>query len=161
MPTYGYECLSCDNQFEIFQSIKDDPLKTCESCGGTLRKRVYPVGIAFKGSGFYVNDYAPKAERLQRHGGRGKPTRRRPRRAARPSPNGQDGDEGRDETRSKGRKQAGGQNAGGHGLMCTSTGSGGYSRLEIAARRKVSTRDLFSVPVTFLRLRSERTSPAP
>ena len=61
MPTYGYECLSCDNQFEIFQSIKDDPLKVCEACGGVLRKRIYPVGIAFKGSGFYVNDYAPKS----------------------------------------------------------------------------------------------------
>ena len=61
MPTYGYECLSCDNQFEIFQSIKDDALTTCTVCGGTLRKRIYPVGIAFKGSGFYVNDYAPKS----------------------------------------------------------------------------------------------------
>ncbi len=61
MPTYGYECLSCANQFETIQSIKDNPLTTCESCGGTLRKRVYPVGIAFKGSGFYVNDYAPKS----------------------------------------------------------------------------------------------------
>ena len=62
MPTYGYECLSCDNNFEVLQSIKDDPLTTCASCGGTLRKRIYPVGIAFKGSGFYVNDYAPKSE---------------------------------------------------------------------------------------------------
>ncbi len=61
MPTYGYECLSCDNQFEIFQSIKDDALTTCGECGGTLRKRIYPVGISFKGSGFYVNDYAAKA----------------------------------------------------------------------------------------------------
>ena len=61
MPTYGYECLSCDNQFEIFQSIKDDALTTCNECGGTLRKRIYPVGISFKGSGFYVNDYAPKS----------------------------------------------------------------------------------------------------
>lgn len=61
MPTYGYECLSCDNQFETFQSIKDDALTTCDTCGGSLRKRVYPVGIAFKGSGFYVNDYAPKS----------------------------------------------------------------------------------------------------
>ena len=60
MPTYGYECLSCDNQFEIFQSIKDDALTICEKCGGKLRKRIYPVGISFKGSGFYVNDYAPK-----------------------------------------------------------------------------------------------------
>ena len=62
MPTYGYECLSCDSQFEVIQSIKDAPLTTCESCGGTLRKRIYPVGIAFKGSGFYVNDYAAKSE---------------------------------------------------------------------------------------------------
>ncbi len=61
MPTYGYECLSCDNQFEINQSIKADALTTCDDCGGTLRKRIYPVGIAFKGSGFYVNDYAPKS----------------------------------------------------------------------------------------------------
>ncbi len=60
MPTYGYECLSCANQFEVFQSIKDDALTTCDSCGGTLRKRIYPVGIAFKGSGFYVNDYSAK-----------------------------------------------------------------------------------------------------
>ena len=65
MPTYGYECVSCHDQIEVFQSIKDDPLTTCEACGGALRKRIYPVGIAFKGSGFYVNDYAksePKSE---------------------------------------------------------------------------------------------------
>jgi putative FmdB family regulatory protein len=57
MPTYGYECTTCKHQIEVFQSIKDDPLTICEECGGTLRKRIYPVGIAFKGSGFYVNDY--------------------------------------------------------------------------------------------------------
>jgi putative FmdB family regulatory protein len=61
MPTYGYECTACKNQTEVFQSIKDAPLVTCESCGGTLRKLIYPVGIAFKGSGFYVNDYASKS----------------------------------------------------------------------------------------------------
>ena len=69
MPTYGYQCLACDNQFEVFQSIKDDPLKVCESCGGELRKRVYPVGIAFKGSGFYVNDYAAKSKASGDEGG--------------------------------------------------------------------------------------------
>jgi putative FmdB family regulatory protein len=60
MPTYGYECTACNDQFEIVQSIKDDALTTCESCGGALRKKIYPVGIAFKGTGFYVNDYAAK-----------------------------------------------------------------------------------------------------
>src|ERR1700722_18361725 len=59
MPTYGYECLECADLFEVVQSIKDDPLKNCRLCGGSLRKRIYPVGIAFKGPGFYVNDYAP------------------------------------------------------------------------------------------------------
>src|SRR5690242_5098635 len=62
MPTYGYECTDCDHEFEVFQSIKDNPLTTCEACGGALRKRIYPVGIAFKGPGFYVNDYARAPE---------------------------------------------------------------------------------------------------
>lgn len=60
MPTYGYECNDCKNAFETIQSIKDAPLTVCESCGGSLRKKIYPVGIAFKGAGFYVNDYADK-----------------------------------------------------------------------------------------------------
>jgi putative FmdB family regulatory protein len=58
MPTYGYQCGNCENTFEVFQRMTDDPLTTCEQCGGTLRKKIFPVGIAFKGSGFYVNDYA-------------------------------------------------------------------------------------------------------
>lgn len=69
MPTYGYECLKCGQQSEIFQSIKADPLTTCEDCGGALRKRIYPVGIAFKGSGFHVNDYARKSEAKSDGGG--------------------------------------------------------------------------------------------
>ena len=58
MPTYGYQCTQCDNAFETVQKITDDPLTTCDVCGGPLRKKIFPVGIAFKGSGFYVNDYA-------------------------------------------------------------------------------------------------------
>jgi putative FmdB family regulatory protein len=60
MPTYGYECTGCADHFEVVQSIKDSPLTKCERCGGVLKKRIYPVGISFKGSGFYVNDYAGK-----------------------------------------------------------------------------------------------------
>jgi putative FmdB family regulatory protein len=60
MPTYGYECTACTDQFEIVQSVKDNPLTLCEKCGGNLRKLIYPIGIAFKGAGFYVNDYAAK-----------------------------------------------------------------------------------------------------
>jgi len=62
MPTYAYECQDCRYGFEIVQRMSDDALTTCESCGGTLKKKMFPVGIAFKGSGFYVNDYAAKRE---------------------------------------------------------------------------------------------------
>jgi len=61
MPTYAYECADCGHAFEAFQKMSDNPLTECETCGGTLRKRVFPVGIVFKGSGFYVNDYARKS----------------------------------------------------------------------------------------------------
>jgi len=61
MPTYGYECTACSDKFEIQQSIKDNALTICDKCGGALKKLIYPIGIAFKGSGFYVNDYAPKS----------------------------------------------------------------------------------------------------
>ncbi|HEX6263206.1 MAG TPA: FmdB family zinc ribbon protein [Actinomycetota bacterium] len=56
MPTYEYECRECGYRFEVNQRISDDPLIECEVCGGPLRKLFHPVGIAFKGSGFYVTD---------------------------------------------------------------------------------------------------------
>jgi len=58
MPTYGYECKECKEQFETVQKITADPLTVHDGCGGELRRLLYPVGIVFKGSGFYVNDYA-------------------------------------------------------------------------------------------------------
>jgi putative FmdB family regulatory protein len=57
MPTYGYKCTECADTFEILQKITEDALTTCEKCGGRLKKLIYPVGIAFKGEGFYVTDY--------------------------------------------------------------------------------------------------------
>ena len=61
MPTYGYECTACKEQFEVFQKMTDAPLAIHEECGGELRRLLYPVGIVFKGPGFYVNDYAKKS----------------------------------------------------------------------------------------------------
>ncbi len=57
MPTYGYGCRKCNAEFEVVQKITDEPLKVHEGCGGELRRLLYPVGIVFKGPGFYVNDY--------------------------------------------------------------------------------------------------------
>ena len=56
MPLYDYRCKDCDHQFEIQQSFTDDALTTCPECEGALKKVFSPVGISFKGSGFYKND---------------------------------------------------------------------------------------------------------
>jgi putative FmdB family regulatory protein len=60
MPTYEYECRDCSTRVEAFQKITAEPLTTCEACGGSLRRVLFPVGIVFKGSGFYVTDYRNK-----------------------------------------------------------------------------------------------------
>lgn len=57
MPTYGYRCTECGHELEVFQSMSAEPLKVCSECGGALRKLLYPVGVQFKGSGFYTTDY--------------------------------------------------------------------------------------------------------
>jgi putative FmdB family regulatory protein len=56
MPTYEYACTECGDRTEVVQSITDVPLTTCTVCGGPLRKVFSPVGIVFKGSGFYRTD---------------------------------------------------------------------------------------------------------
>ena len=56
MPTYEYACKSCGEHIEVVQSFRDDPLTTCSSCGGDLRKVFGSIGITFKGSGFYRTD---------------------------------------------------------------------------------------------------------
>ena len=57
MPTYEYRCANCEEHLEVVQSFSDDPLTKCPNCGRkTLRKVFSPVGIVFKGSGFYKTD---------------------------------------------------------------------------------------------------------
>jgi putative FmdB family regulatory protein len=57
MPIYGYRCTECGHELEVLQSMSAEPLKVCSECGGALRKLLYPVGVQFKGSGFYTTDY--------------------------------------------------------------------------------------------------------
>ena len=56
MPTYQYACTDCGDKSEVVQRFTDDPLTVCAACGGKLRKVFSPVGIVFKGSGFYRTD---------------------------------------------------------------------------------------------------------
>ena len=56
MPTYQYTCTECAEPLEVVQKFTDAPLTLCSACGGRLRKVFSPVGIVFKGSGFYRTD---------------------------------------------------------------------------------------------------------
>lgn len=60
MPTYEYACTQCGRHVEAVQSFSDDPLEKCEACGGRLRRVFHPVGVLFKGSGFYSTDSRTK-----------------------------------------------------------------------------------------------------
>jgi putative FmdB family regulatory protein len=59
MPTYDYLCDSCGHKFELFQSIKDEPIRKCPECKKLKLRRLFGTGAAlmFKGSGFYQTDY--------------------------------------------------------------------------------------------------------
>jgi putative FmdB family regulatory protein len=56
VPTYQYVCTNCGEDIEVVQKFSDAALSTHEACGGKLRKVFSPVGIVFKGSGFYRTD---------------------------------------------------------------------------------------------------------
>ncbi len=56
MPTYEYECETCGIHFERRQRIADEAVKTCPECEGPVHRVLHPVGIVFKGSGFYCTD---------------------------------------------------------------------------------------------------------
>ena len=59
MPTYGYKCTQCGFQFQVMQKMSEDPLKICPECEGAIIRLLYPVGIVFKGTGWYINDSRP------------------------------------------------------------------------------------------------------
>jgi putative FmdB family regulatory protein len=66
MPIYEYECEKCHRRFEAVQHFQDDPIELCPDCRGHVHRVIQPVGIVFKGTGFYVTD--------NRKGGSNSPT---------------------------------------------------------------------------------------
>ena len=58
MPLYEYKCDACGHQFEKIQKFSDPPLEACERCGAPARKLMSSPAIQFKGSGWYITDYA-------------------------------------------------------------------------------------------------------
>jgi putative FmdB family regulatory protein len=61
MPIYEYRCRN-GHEFEVIQSMSDDPIEACERCGASVERVFHPVAVHFKGSGFYSTDYAAKAK---------------------------------------------------------------------------------------------------
>jgi putative FmdB family regulatory protein len=62
MPLYEYECEACGHRFEVIQKFSDAPVETCPACGGAVRKLLSSPAIQFKGSGWYITDYARKGK---------------------------------------------------------------------------------------------------
>jgi putative FmdB family regulatory protein len=60
MPLYEYQCEACNHRFEAIQKFSDSPLETCPKCGGRLQKLIAAPAFQFKGSGWYITDYAKK-----------------------------------------------------------------------------------------------------
>lgn len=64
MPIYEYKCKDCGQHFEKRQTLSEDPLKTCEKCGGAVEKQWSLSGFQFKGAGWYVTDYAKNSAKI-------------------------------------------------------------------------------------------------
>ncbi|MGH9370146.1 MAG: FmdB family zinc ribbon protein [Vicinamibacterales bacterium] len=60
MPLYEYQCDACNTRFERIQKFSDPPVDTCPACAGTVRKLLSSPAIQFKGTGWYITDYARK-----------------------------------------------------------------------------------------------------
>ena len=60
MPLYEYQCESCGHRFEVIQKFSDAPVEACPACPGTVRRLLSSPAIQFKGSGWYITDYARK-----------------------------------------------------------------------------------------------------
>src|SRR5437762_890812 len=66
MPIYEYECTKCKAHVEAFQKLSDKPLTKCRKCGGKLERKISAPAIQFKGSGWYVTDYADKTTKSEK-----------------------------------------------------------------------------------------------
>jgi putative FmdB family regulatory protein len=78
MPLYEYRCSTCGYSFEVLQKVNEPKLKKCPKCGGLLKKVLSPPAIQFKGSGWYVTDYARNEKRQNESEVKDKPKSEKP-----------------------------------------------------------------------------------
>ena len=72
MPLYEYECSACGRRREVLQKFSDDPLTVCSFCGGVVDRLISSSAIQFKGTGWYVTDYARKPVTSSKENGKEK-----------------------------------------------------------------------------------------
>ena len=72
MPLYEYECKKCHHRFEKIQKFSDPHVKRCPECGGSIEQVISAPAVQFKGSGWYVTDYAKKSSSQSSSDGSGK-----------------------------------------------------------------------------------------
>jgi len=70
VPIYEYECQQCGEVTEVMQRITDDPLTTCETCGGPIKRLISNTSFVLKGTGWYATDYAGKNNGANGSGGK-------------------------------------------------------------------------------------------
>jgi putative FmdB family regulatory protein len=68
MPLYEYRCENCGESFEVMQKFSDEPLKVHEKCGGKVERLISAPALQFKGSGWYITDYARGANNSSKNG---------------------------------------------------------------------------------------------
>ena len=76
MPLYEYQCKKCGHRFEKIQKFSDKPIKKCPECGGAVEQLISAPAVQFKGSGWYVTDYAKKAHAPASADGGGKDSKK-------------------------------------------------------------------------------------
>ena len=130
MPTYQYACTECGDQHEVVQRFSDDPLTVCGACGGKLRKVFSPVGIVFKGSGFYRTDSRADAKRGAaaaangKSGGEGSDSSGKSESGAKAESGATSGSDGSGSSASSGSSGSSGAESGSSGGKSGSTGAG-------------------------------------
>lgn len=68
MPLYEYQCKKCQHRFEKIQKFSDQPVRKCPECGGPVEKLLHAPAVQFKGTGWYVTDYAGRKEQASSDG---------------------------------------------------------------------------------------------
>jgi putative FmdB family regulatory protein len=68
MPLYEYQCSACGHRFEVIQKFSDPPLEACPKCGGAVQKLQSAPAFQFKGTGWYITDYAKKDGTAKKEG---------------------------------------------------------------------------------------------